>query len=272
MKKILVPTDFSKAAQNALDYAIQLAKKIDAEIFLHHAYTMPQSGSAVMIDVSDVLKQDAEKNLAKEVERVQADLGEVTMQTQSFYSGAVASIAEFCTKLSVDLIVMGTTGATGMKEMFVGSNTSALIKETSCPIIAVPAEFTSTEIKNIAVSTDLSHIKDGKIYNPLKELTKDTGGHLTLINISDNMTAVDAAEFINEAADLDDLFMGIEHTFKFIEENDVEKGILNFVNENNIDLLAVVSRKRGFFERLFHKSVSKKLAMHAKVPILILSE
>jgi len=86
------------------------------------------------------------------------------------------------------------------------------------------------------------------------------------------MTAVDASEFISEAADLDDLFVGIEHSFKFIEDNDVEKGILKFVNDNNIDLLAVISRKRGFFERLFHKSISKKLAMHANVPILILSE
>lgn len=272
MKKILVPTDFSEAAKNALNYAIELAKKSGSEIYLHHAYTMPQSGSAVMIDVSDVLKQEAEKNLAKEVERVSTKLGSVKIHTQSSYSGAVSSIADFCSKLSMGLIVMGTTGASGMKEVFVGSNTAALIKETSCPILVVPVEHTNNTITNIAVSTDLAHIKDGAIYNPLKELTKETGGHLTIINISDNMTAVDASEFISEAADLDDLFVGIEHTFKFIEDNDIEKGILNFVNENDVDLLAVVSRKRGFFERLFHKSISKKLAMHAHVPILILSE
>ena len=163
MKKILVPTDFSEAAKNALNYAIELAKKSGSEIYLHHAYTMPQSGSAVMIDVSDVLKQDAEKNLAKEVERVSSKLENINLHTQSSYSVAVSSIAEFCTKLSVDLIVMGTTGASGMKEVFVGSNTAALIKETRCPIIVVPVEHTNKTIKNIAVSTDLAHIKDGGI-------------------------------------------------------------------------------------------------------------
>lgn len=272
MKKIIVPTDFSKAAQVALDYAISIAKSLKAEIILLNAYSMPHSGSAVMIDVSDVLKGDSVKKLDEEMERIKENIGDLSIETIS-QNGAVAlTIAHIAEKREADLIIMGTTGATGLKEVFVGSNTADLIKATKTPIIAVPEGVTNHSISKVAMSVDLHHVKSADVFDPLKSLLKLNNASLKMINIADNMKSIDPINFVDEAVDIDNMFFGIEHSFKFLEGNDVEVEILSYVMEENVDLLTVVSRKRNFFERLFHKSMSKKLTMHSPIPILILSE
>lgn len=272
MNTILVPTDFSKAAKNALNYAIVLANRIKADIVLLNTYTMPRSGSAVMIDVSDVLRHDSLKMLTDEQERVSGELKGGSISSISHSGSTVSSIAHMAKEKDYDLIVMGTTGATGLKEAFIGSNTSALIKELNIPIIAVPASFTTTSLSNVTVSTDLEHLKSSSVFQPLKTIMNGDAPHISIINVSDSLKNTDPTAFVEEALDLDDMFFGIEHSFKFIENSDIEKGILEFVNQDKSELLVVVSRKRNFFEQLFHKSISKKLTMHSNVPIMVLSE
>jgi len=272
MKKILVPTDFSNAAKNALEYAIGIAKTFQSEIILLNAYSMPHSGSTVMIDVSDVLKGDSVQKLKEEVDRTKDIIDGVSIHTASYNGATANTIANVANNEKVDLIIMGTTGATGLKEVFMGSNTADLIKQTAIPIIAVPNGCQNKSLSNVAMSVDLHHIKSPEVFAPLKKLLSDSNSTLTMINISDNMKSVDPVSFVDEAVDIDNMFFGIKHTFKFLEGADVEEEILAFINKESIDLLTVVSRKRNFFERLFHKSMSKKLTMHSPIPILILSE
>ena len=263
MERILVPTDFSKAAQNALDYAVSISLRLKCEIILLNAYSMPHSGSSVMIDVSDVLKNDSIKKLEEEVTRIQLNHPNCRITFKAHNGSPVSSIANITENKNIDLIIMGTTGATGLKETFIGSNTSSLIKGVNTPIIAVPKDYHLKELSNVVVSTDLSHINSNQVFNPLKSILNSEKAHLQIINISENLKSIDPTEFVNEALDMDDMFFGMEHSFKFIESEDVEKGILSHVNDQDADLLVVVSRKRNFFNRLFHKSISKKLTMHS---------
>jgi len=272
MKKIIVPTDFSSAAKNALDYAISLAKSYQAEIYLLNAYSMPHSGSAVMIDVSDVLKKDSTDKLEEENTRVENNLEGLTLKTISQNGSVAMVITQIAKHIEADLIVMGTTGATGLKEVFVGSNTADLIKATSLPLIAVPAGSSNKTITNVAVSVDLHHVKSPSVFDPLKDLVAENKASIKMINIADNMKSIDPVNFVDEAVDIDNMFFGIEHSFKFLEGKDVEEEILAYTKEDNVDLLVVVARKRNFFERLFHKSMSKKLTMHSSVPIMVLSD
>ena len=272
MKKIIVPTDFSSAAKNALDYAIKLAKSYQAEIYLLNAFSMPHSGSAVMIDVSDVLKKDSTDKLEEEVARVENSLEGLTLKTISHLGIVSMVISQAAEKLKADLIIMGTTGATGLKEVFVGSNTGDLIKATTLPIIAVPVESTNDTIAKVAVSVDLHHLKSNSVFDPLKDLLVESNASIKMINIADNIKSIDPVNFVDEAVDIDNMFFGVQHSFKFLEGKDVEEEILTYTKEENIDLLVVVARKRNFFERLFHKSISKKLTMHSSVPIMILSD
>jgi len=272
MKKIIVPTDFSSAAKNALDYAINLAKSYQAEIYLLNAYSMPHSGSAVMIDVSDVLKKDSTGKLDEESARVENSLDGLTLKTFSQNGSVAMVISQVAEHINADLIVMGTTGATGLKEVFIGSNTADLIKGTKLPIIAVPAESSNKTIAKVAVSVDLHHLEAASVFDPLKDILEANKASLKMINIADNMKSIDPVNFVDEAVDIDNMFFGIEHSFKFLEGKDIEEEILAYTKDENIDLLVVVTRKRNFFERLFHKSMSKKLTMHSSVPIMILSD
>jgi len=270
MKNILVPSDFSKAAYNALKYAIQLSTKIPSKIILLNAYTVPHS--SVMIDLTDILKNDSIDGLAIVKRKIEAEFPNTTIETTS-YNGKLEIAVQACIKNEkIDIVIMGTTGASGMKETFVGSNTASLIQKIDKPLIAIPEDFTLEEDLNIAVSTDLKNLKNVSLFSTVKNIAKAFKGNFHLINVSEDLSKIDPIDFIDQTADLDELFIGFEHTFKFLENSDYESEILDYIISHHIDLLVVVSKKRGFFENLFHKSISKKLTMHSPIPIIILSE
>lgn len=270
MKKILVPTDFSTTSFNALEYAVNIAEKFNAQIILLNAYALPNT--SVMIDLTDVLKEDSIKGLTKTVNKISLLHPNLKLET-IHYNGDLTSAVQFCsTNYDINLVIMGTTGATGLKETFVGSNTATLIKENNIPLIAVPFNYKLTDNLKIAVSTDLKNLKNIDVFETVKDLAKSYNGEFHLINVSENLSNIDPKDFIEHAIDLDDLFSGFKHSFKFLENSDFEAEILDYINEHNINMLVVVSRKRNFFGRLFHKSISRKLTMHSPVPIVVLSE
>lgn len=270
MKKILVPTDFSKAAFNALEYAVNLAKKLNTEVILLNAYAVPNT--SIMIDLTDVLKNDSINGLIK----VKNELLELYPNTEIEtidYNGDLISSVKFCsTNNNIDLVIMGTTGATGLKETFVGSNTATLIQEIDIPLIAIPFGTKLGDKLKITVSTDLKNLKNIDVFETVKKIAKVHSGEFHLINVSEDLSKVDPTKFIEHAADVDDIFTGFDHSFKFLENTDFEAEILDYINTNNINMLVVVSRKRSFFARLFHKSISRKLTMHSPIPIVVLSE
>lgn len=270
MKKILVPTDFSITAYNALEYAINIALKLDAEIILLNAYAVPNS--SVMIDLTDVLRQDSVIGLEKIKNEALKKYPNVKIETIDYNGDLITSVRYCSKKYNIDFIIMGTTGASGLKETFVGSNTATLIQEINTPLIAIPDQSKLDNKLKIAVSTDLKNLKNIKVFESVKKLARILNGEFHLINVSEDLSKVDPTSFVEHAADIDEMFIGFEHTFKFLENSDYEAGILDYIASNNINMLVVISRKRNFFERLFHKSISRKLAMHSPIPIAVLSE
>jgi len=271
MKKILVPTDFSKAAFNALEYAANLANQFSAEILLLNAYAVPNS--SVMIDLTDVLKKDSLAGLEKTKKEANELFPNLKIETIA-YNGDLISSVKYCSaENNIDLIVMGTTGASGLKETFVGSNTAMLINEVKCPLLAIPKGSKYEKDLKIVVSTDLKNLGNSKVFETVKEIArKAEHSEFHLINVTEDLSKIDPTEFILHAADIDELFTGFEHSFHFLENNDYESEILEYVKIHDINLLVVVSRKRSFFGRLFHKSISKTLTMHSPVPIIVLTE
>ena len=270
MKNILVPSDFSKAAYNALKYAIQLSAKIPSKIFLLNSYTIPHS--SVMIDLTDILKKDSMNGLTKVKKKIEAEFPNVTIETISHHDELSVAVQTYIEEKNIDLVIMGTTGASGVKEAFVGSNTASLIQKIEKPLIAIPEDFSLEDNLNIAVSTDLKNLKNVSLFGIVKEIATAFNGNFHLINVSEDLSKVDPIDIIDQSADLDELFVGFEHTFNFLENSDYESEILDYIISHHIDLLVVISKKRGFFESLFHKSISKKLTMHSPIPIVVLSE
>ncbi len=270
MKKILVPTDFSKTADNAIQYALALAEKFSAEIMVVNAYV--PSGTSVMIDLTDILKLESERDLRIVEEKIKKTNPNIKLTTLAFEGDLTHAIKSCVKEESVDIIVMGTTGGSGLKAKFMGSNTASIIQKIKVPLIAVPDGGTLNEELKVAISTDLHNLKNTEVFDFPKQIVKAHSGMFYIVNVTEDLGKIDPVDFIDHAADVDELFTGFEHTFKFLEGDDYEREILEFITIHNIDLLVVVSRKRNFVNRLFHKSISKQLTMHSPVPILVLTD
>lgn len=262
MNKIIVPTDFSDTARLATDVAAKLAKKGNATLVLYHAYHMPGTGRPVMIDLSDILKKDAIESLEKEKERLSGY--EIEIELFCDYGPAVPLLTDLAAKLKPDLIVMGTVGASGTKEYFLGSNTSGLIGKTQTPILAIPAELNSAEIKEITFAWDLVDV-DKKLVDSMKYLANILDISITVLHIDEGekseLNEILLKEFVE---DIDGA------TYVSIQDDNVQSALFDYVEENDA-ILSVIARKHGFLERLFRRSVSKSLTNHTKSPILILA-
>lgn len=273
MKTILVPTDFSKNADNALDYAIHLAKNEKAKIILLNAfyimYLNPEAGMDLMAEQSFALQESSEKNLKdlcqkiKRTEKIECDY--ISMEGMT-----VDSIIEIAEKRKVDLIVMGTKGASGLKKVFMGSNTVKVISRTNRPVIAVPEKAAFNGNKNIVFATDYQK-NDLNVIKQLAEIAKKLKAKINIIHIVNG-----EVDFSFEEVTLKNFEEKVKKkinyplvTSKLLFGNDVEKKLSQYLKKKSTDLIGMSTKNRNFFKRMFGNSVTKELAYHTNVPIMV---
>ncbi len=267
MKKILVPTDFSEHANNALRYAINIGNYFEAEIELLHVYEMATIiGSATL--VREYLKEDAERDLADNIRSFkELVFGKTILKGRAIDGGAVDTICSLANNEDFDMIVMGTQGASGLKEIFLGSKTSGVMKQTHIPILAIPNNFTYRPIKDITFAVDSGIVAEDEVLKPLLELAKAYKSHIKVLHLEKEKMVVGYDPGI-------DFSLGdIPHTFHRISGSNDVNGVINlFVFEENSDMLCMIRRDRGFWSNLFHQSVTAKEVFDSPVPLLILRD
>jgi nucleotide-binding universal stress UspA family protein len=274
MKKILVPTDFSETANKARDYAIQLAQLIDAEIILFNTFHIPYSGASAgtLINLDKIALEESEKAMELQLEYVNSNYANVKFTTLCRAGLLVDSVKNISNNNEVDLIVMGTTGADGVVENLLGSNTSALIGLIKTPIITVPKDATINFPKHIVVANDLMESGEEELFDVLRKIAIDTYSSIDFLFIVKDENQVENKIQRLKSADFDNNFDSQYHPFHFKDSENIEDGILDYIESKDFDLLVVVSHQRTFWEGLFHKSISKALVKHAKMPILVLPD
>jgi nucleotide-binding universal stress UspA family protein len=271
MKTILVPTDFSDPAKNALTYALAIARKSGARVILMHAYHRPASNTTSFRDITPILKQDAEQDLQRLIRQMQADPlnASIVLEPVARRGNLVDELKKVVTETQADLIVMGTKGASGLAEMLIGTNTASVIEDTNCPVIAIPEYASYREIKNILYATDYQAADDEAIL----ELTRFAAlfdASILLLHVADR-TSLQAGQ----DKMVDDYVERIKHkvsypnvSFRQEESSDVLNGLNNTIHSMNIDLVAMTTRKRNVYEKLFQGSITKKMAYHTDIPLL----
>ena len=172
---------------------------------------------------------------------------------------------------NADLIVMGSHGATGFKELLLGSNTEKVIRTSEIPVLIVKNELGSFDFKDIVYATDLSKESVGA-YVQMKGIVEDFGGKMHLVHVNtpyDNFRT--SAEMDQEASEFFEVAEGNSEKLKdvhFICDRTVEKGIINFANSVGADLIAVSTHARKGLSHVFMGSLSEDIANHAALPIL----
>ncbi len=270
MNKILVPTDFSEQAENALKVAAILAKKHDAEIYLLHMMEIPTQHTDPANPQSHVPEALFFMKLAHKrfEDLINSDyLDGVTVHETVKEDISFNKINETCEEFGVDLIVMGSHGATGMKEMFVGSNAEKVVRTSEVPVLVIKSEHKTFEIANLVFASDFKN--DNKhTYKKAVKFAAAFGSkiHLLMVNTVNNfMTTYESEARINDFIS-DEKFEN--YTLNILNDRTVEQGILNFSKDIDADLIGLSTHGRQGISHFLNGSISEDLVNHSQRPVI----
>jgi nucleotide-binding universal stress UspA family protein len=274
MKKILFPTDFSEVANNAFVHALGLAKLVHGELILLHTYELPIVDNQFAPQNYQVLFDSLElSNFEKfkhEVPKLRAIAEEyhfedIKMSHMIMDGDLMYNIKEIIKKDKIDYIVMGTSGATGWKEAFLGTNTGEAIVNLSVPVLSVPKDCEYTKIETIGFTTRFRE-KDKEALKQVINIAKATNAKVKCLYVKTKVTDNTEATF----DDWKEQFKKEPVTFFILPNEDVKESISDFITHQEIDVLAMLTYKRSFFESLFTSSFTERMSYNSEVPILAL--
>jgi len=270
MKRILVPTDFSKHAEYALRVAAQIAKANNSEIMLLHMLELPHQGSDAIGSGSAIPEIMFFKN--KAIERLEnlmdSDFLEgIEVSEIIQFEKAFEGILAVSKKNKVDFIVMGSHGASGFQELFIGSNTEKVVRFSDVPVLVIKNETPNFNASNFVFASDFSdEIKAP--FAKLVALANTFNSHLDLvmINTPNSFKPTHVAESI--MSEFVKGFNLTNYSSHIYNDVNVEKGILNFANAVNADLIGMCTHGRTGFSHFFNGSISEDLVNHAVRPVV----
>jgi nucleotide-binding universal stress UspA family protein len=273
MKKILVPTDFSDAAKDAFHFALELAKIQKSSIKTVHVYHPefdPQN--PYLSESMNLQKETAEERL-----KIFTEEG---IQAQSFLDGSQISSealigfpVEEVLKQSEDasLIVMGTTGEKGVLDKLFGSVSINVARRAACPVLLIPGGLEYQNFRHILYASDFESANEGTL-EKLVDFANVFKADIHFVHVAEEKSPHNYKEIENKIFKI--LFKGGEPSFAFtmskVEGASVVEGINDYALHHQIDMVVMVSPKRSFWDSLFHKSVTKAMAVNTKIPMMVL--
>lgn len=276
MKTILLPTDFSENAYNACTYALELFKDVECMFYLLHTYTpvvyQPEFvlGNASYIGLDDYYRANALEQLAELKTKLETEFSNTkhTFITRASFNVLGDEIMELAKEKNADLIIMGTQGATGAKEILLGTHTVHIIKKATCPVIAIPANFEYTQPKNILFATDFEVDYQKDQLQPLLNIAKNHASSIDVLHVSAGED-LNSQQLENKQT-LNYLLAPTAHLYHELPNQGIINAINGFQDKNEMQLLVMIRNKHTFFERLFIKPVIKKIGFHIKIPFMVI--
>jgi nucleotide-binding universal stress UspA family protein len=268
MNSILVPFDFSHNSRNALRYAAELAKLAKARLTVLHAYDR----AAILEGISP---KGTQEGMEKERHHLVKHYGlPETVITMSTLEGEmVETVADFLKNNPVDLIVMGTRGASGLQEMLVGSRTVGLLQEIQVPLLIIPEQGILGKVRNILLCSDLHEVEDDNNLDLVKELATLFGANVRIAHVAEGNEVPTYEHELERSRELSIFRPEVEVAYKRIKAKNVLEGIRYYLDlKGDNDLLVMINRKRTFIENLFRVNHTHKMAYHTTLPLLVLPE
>lgn len=272
MKTLLVPVDFSLSAYNALRYAYQLALANHSRLVLLNCYQIPVGHGNVMIDFKDILERDSMNGLQDFQERIQSEFGitAVSIDIESHYGYLAEGVDLMLKRTQIDLIVMGTTGASNFVKKIFGSNTSQLLRKVNIPVLAVPVGAEWHGWHHTIFASDFLNDNSSLVFDKFKKLINGMKINIDILHVIDktNVTGSFAkieSKFISDSA-------REQLEFHYEPANNPVDGILSYTKSHPCDLLVMLKRKHGFVEELFSTSATRQMALHSKSPVLLIQD
>ena len=276
MKKILFPTDFSTIANNAFAHALGFAKLIHGELILFHTYELPiidnQFAPQNYKEVFDSLELANFDRFKDEIPKLRQIAIENNFEHVKFShilmdGDLMYNIKEIIKNDAIDYLVMGTSGATGWKEMFLGTNTGEAIANLTIPVLSIPERAKYSKIETIGFTTRFRE-KDKEALSRVIQIAKSANAIVKCLYVQTKESDNTKATYKEWEA----LFEDEPVQFFIIPSDKVNQTIEEFIEHQNIDVLAMLTYKRSFFQWMFTTSFTEKMSYHCPIPVLALHE
>lgn len=277
---ILLPTDFSDNAWNAISYAIDFFKKERCNFYLIHVSRMDNfmAGDSSYLPTADqiddlYIKPSKRKlrTVLKTISDRQQNNENHNFYTLTDYGFFLDSIRKHVEEKKIDSIVMGTKGASGLKEYILGSNTGDVITKVKCTTLVVPECARYSELKEIAFPSDFDLSYDIQILQPLTNILRSSKSSLRIVHIHKKDTSLNLEQNNNKDL-LNDYFEDFNPSLHFLTNKKVEDAIQCFVESRAIDMIVMVAKNLNYFKNILFHSKIEKITYHTDIPFLVLHE
>jgi len=270
MKRILLPTDFSDQAEYALRVAATLAKKTGATIYLMHMLELPvhflSGDTNLNVPEQLLFMKIAHERFEKTMEQdFMKDINvEVTVETHKAFEGITQAINQY----DIDLVVMGSSGTSGIKEMFIGSNTEKVVRTADVPVLVIKNAIDDFNVNNFVFASDFTNDQKLVFEEAIDfAIIFNAKLHLLFVNTPNRFYTTAAAEKkMNDfIADFDELKNYELHVYN---DDTIEHGVLNFSRAIDADLIGMSTHGRQGLAHFFNGSISEDLVNHALRPVI----
>ena len=278
MKNILLPTDFSENSWNAIKYAIQLFEKDQCTFHVFNAYTPVVYDLTYMLLASpaqfglrDPIREASREHLSELEKRISEEFGvnpNHTFETIARFETLISGIKELIEERHIDLVVMGTKGATGAKKILFGSNTVQVFSGIKHPIIAIPSNFDYVAPQEILFPTDLEVTFNEEQLHMLKEITVLHHSKINAMHVRTGHGLSAMQE--NNKLMLQTLFGKMNFEFHDFDDMNIPVAINEFQDAHTVNMLAMINNKQSFFENLFFKDTINQIGFYLNIPFLVI--
>jgi nucleotide-binding universal stress UspA family protein len=258
-----------------MNFAADMAVNINASLMLLHIYQIPVSMTDVPVVMAsaDELRKSSETKL-QEIKNSLTHItsGKIKVYTEARLGDVSDELEDVCKHIQPFAVIMGTRGASGIERVLFGSTTLTAIRHLKWPVIVVPpGKEYGTGIKKIGFACDFDKVVESTPIQFIKNMVKEFGAELHVLNV-DYKGKHFKPETPEESMLLNELLADLNPNYHFIEHADIEDGINEFAEKNNIDLLITIPKKHKLLDSLFKQSSTKQLVTQSHVPVMCVHE
>lgn len=272
MNNILVPCDFSETSKNALNYAIALAENLSANLLLLHVAQLPVMSSEFGLTSYAIPNNNAEnktllEELANKIKQEHSNISEISCYAE--IGNATNVIVEYSRNYDITFTVMGISGhGNKLMKAFLGSTAVDVSKETETPLIIVPPDVTYKQIKNVAFACDYDeHIENNTSLLQVKALNSILGSTLNVLHVVPENHNLNIKESHVDSYVEHSLENATHKTF-IITDNNISEGLIEFIENHDIDSIIIEPKKHSFFHNIFYPSITNEVAFYSPVPVI----
>ncbi len=278
MKNIIVPTDFSQNARNAIEYALSLFENVPCNFFLLHVADLSEAPVATQSFALPSLETgiSSKTKLNHLLQKLEQQHGNATHKFFAIreYGSLVDCLRRTVEKKNIDLVVMGTKGANGLKKLIIGSNAGDILTKVHCDTLVIPEDAHFAPPKEVAFPTDFTIFYSHKLLEAISELLHSSHAHINVLHVSKSGGQLSALQERNKNYLLDYLeeTASLNRSFHVINNKKVAGAIAHFTESSEVDMIIMVAKNLNFLQQIFLDSTIERLSFHTLVPFLVLHD